>query len=148
MSAHWQPNDSLSKRDKKGQLNGVAAIKAALRKNHVRLGKGVITSRDPGIAKVTRSLKQKGSPDGVEQWLVPIVLGPDAEVLCFFSHIQPGVVVPTHSHVHSTFRVVISGDLKFGRKTLKQGDWMYVPAGVKYSFKAGKHGVCPCYFHP
>ena len=148
MSSQWRPNDSLSKRNKKGQLNGVTAIRAALRKNHVRLGKGVITSRDPGVAKVTRSLKQKGLPDGVEQWLLPIVLGPDAEVLCFFSHLEPGAIVPTHTHEHSVFRVVISGELKFGRKTLKQGDWMYVPAGVAYSIQAGPHGCCPCYMHP
>ncbi|HEY4912365.1 MAG TPA: cupin domain-containing protein [Candidatus Dormibacteraeota bacterium] len=137
MSSEWHPDDSLGDRDNKGELKGVAAIKAALRKNKVRLGTGVITSRDPGIAKVTRDLKRSGLPDRVEQWLLPVIIGPSEGVLYFRSQLKAGAIVPTHSHKHSVFRIVISGELKFGRKTLKAGDWMYVPAGVDYAIAAG-----------
>jgi quercetin dioxygenase-like cupin family protein len=138
MSSEWRPDDSLNERDKRGQLKGVAMIKAALRKNHVTLGKGVITSRDPGIARVMRSLKRSGMPEGVEQWLLPVIIGPQDGVLYFKSSLKAGTTVPTHSHKHSVFRVVISGELKFGRKTLKAGDWMFVPGGQPYSISTSK----------
>jgi quercetin dioxygenase-like cupin family protein len=149
MSTEWRPDDSLNERQKNGELRGVRAIRAALRKNKVRLGTGVITSRDPGIARVTRDLKRRGMPEGVQQWLLPIIVGPQNGVLYFKSEVKPGAVVPKHSHPFSVFRVVISGELKFGRKTLTAGDWMYVPPGVEYTFTAGnpvplKH----FYMHP
>jgi quercetin dioxygenase-like cupin family protein len=138
MSSEWRPDDSLNERDKNGDLRAWRMIRAALRKNKVSLGKGVITSRDPGIAAVTRDLKRSGMPAGVEQWLLPLIVGPQDGVLYFRSQLEPGAVVPSHSHTHSVFRVVVDGELKFGRKTLTAGDWMYVPAGVSYSIAAGK----------
>jgi quercetin dioxygenase-like cupin family protein len=149
MSSNWRPDDSLNERDNNGELKGARAIRAALRRNGVRLGKGVITSRDPGIAKVTRDLKRSGMPEGVQQWLLPLIVGPQDGVLYFRSELNAGAVVPSHSHVHSVFRVVIDGELKFGRKTLKAGDWMYVPAGVPYSIAAGKRKrLQHFYMHP
>ena len=149
MTTDWRPDDSLNERADNGELRAAREIRAALRRNGVRLGKGVITSRDPGIAKVTRDLKRSGLPEGVEQWLLPLIIGPQDGVLYFQSQLKAGAVVPKHRHTHSSFRVVISGELKFGRKTLKAGDWMYVPAGVDYEIAAGtpkplKH----FYMHP
>jgi hypothetical protein len=146
MSANWRPDDSLSERDKKGELIGERRIRAALKKNNVRFGKGVITSRDPGMAGVRRDLKRTGMPRGVEQWQIPIVLRGD--VLCFVGSMKPNTIVPEHSHTHPVFRLVIDGELKFGRKILKAGDWMYVPAGVAYSIQAGRKGCWPLYAHP
>jgi quercetin dioxygenase-like cupin family protein len=83
----------------------------------------------------------------VEQWQLPIVLK-GGSVLCFMSHLKPGAIVPTHAHKHPVFRVVIAGELIFGRKRLKVGDWMYVPPKQAYSIKAGPNGLCHWYGHP
>jgi mannose-6-phosphate isomerase-like protein (cupin superfamily) len=136
MSSNWRPDDSLSERDTKGQLMGARRIKAALRKNKVSLGKGVITSRDPGMAAVRRDLKRSGMPKGVQTYQMPIVVGRD--LLCFISSLDPGTIVPEHAHSHAVLRVVIEGELIFGRKTLKPGDWMFVPARTTYSIRAGR----------
>jgi mannose-6-phosphate isomerase-like protein (cupin superfamily) len=136
MSSNWRPDDSLSERDTKGQLMGARRIKAALRKNKVSLGKGVITSRDTGMAAVRRDLKRSGMPRGVQTYQMPIVVGRD--LLCFISSLDPGTVVPEHAHTHAVLRVVIEGELIFGRKILKAGDWMFVPARTRYSIRAGR----------
>lgn len=146
MSSNWRPDDSLSERDKKGELRGAGRIKGALNKNKIRLGGGVITSRDTGMAAVRRDLKRTGMPRGVESWQIPVVLGGD--VLCFISCLKPRTIVPEHAHHQAVFRVVISGELRYGRKTLKPGDWMFVPGGETYSIQAGLDGCCVFYAHP
>jgi mannose-6-phosphate isomerase-like protein (cupin superfamily) len=145
VASDWRPDDSLSERNAKGQTKGALKINAALRKNKVRLGKGVITSRDAGIAKVTRDLKRTGMPPGVQSWLLPIhFAGLHWVWLCFAAW----TVVPMHAHAHDSLRVVVSGELKFGRKTLKPGDWMFVPKGQTYSVRTGALRVCILYPHP
>jgi hypothetical protein len=134
MSSNWRPDDSLNERDKKGVLNGEKKIKAALAKNKVRIGKGVTTSRDKGMAAVKRDLKKTGMPRGVQSFQIPFVLG---GCLWFLSCYEPGTIVPMHAHKLVIFRIVISGEMRYGGKTLKQGDWMYVPAGQAYSIQAG-----------
>lgn len=136
MSSEWRPDDSLSERDKKGELLGARRVKAALRKNKVSFGKGVITSRDRGMAAVMRDLKRSGMPKGVETTQIPIVFG--HYLLAFISTLDPGTIVPEHEHAVGVFRVVIEGELIFGRKTLLPGDWMFVPAGTRYSIRSGK----------
>jgi quercetin dioxygenase-like cupin family protein len=126
----------LSERDKKGELLGTRRVKAALRKNAVNLGRGVVTSRDRGMAAVVRDLKRTGMPKGVQTWQIPIVFG--HYLLAFISTLDPGTIVPEHEHTVGVFRVVIEGELIFGRKTLKPGDWMFVPARTRYSIRAGK----------
>jgi mannose-6-phosphate isomerase-like protein (cupin superfamily) len=145
MSSNWRPDDSLSQRNKKGQLTGALRISAALRKNKVRLGEGVSTSRDTGMAAVRRDLKRTGMPRGVESWQIPVVLG---DILWFINCFDPWTIVPMHAHTQDSFRIVISGELKFGRKTLKPGDWMFVPAGQAYSVQAGSAKCCILYGHP
>jgi quercetin dioxygenase-like cupin family protein len=136
MSSNWRPDDSLSERDKKGVLRGARRAKAALTKNKVSVGKRVITSRDTGMAAVMRDLKRSGMPPGVQSTQMPIVIGRD--LLCFISTLDPGTIVPEHSHAFAVLRVVIEGELIFGRKILKPGDWMFVPARTTYSIRAGR----------
>jgi hypothetical protein len=145
VSSEWRPDDSLNQRNNKGQLRGALRVNAALRKNKVRLGKGVITSRDTGMAAVRRDLKRTGMPPGVESWQLPVLLG---DILWFITCFDPWAMVPLHAHPQDSLRIVISGELKFGRKTLKAGDWMFVPAGQDYSVQAGSTRCCIAYFHP
>jgi|ERR1700686_194453 mannose-6-phosphate isomerase-like protein (cupin superfamily) len=145
MSSNWRPDDSLNERDKKGVLNGEKKIKAALAKNKVRIAKGVTTSRDRGMAAVKRDLKKTGMPRGVKSFQIPFVLG---GCLWFLSCYEPGTIVPMHAHKLVIFRIVISGEMKHGRRILKQGDWMYVPAGQPYSIQAvGKETLWVFYGH-
>jgi anti-sigma factor ChrR (cupin superfamily) len=138
----------LSERNPKGELNGARRIIDALQKNKVRLGKGVITSRDTGMAGVRRDLKRTGLPPGVEHWQMPVVLGQGGDFLCFISRLKPGTKVPEHAHRGvGVFRVVLDGELKYGRKTLKRGDFMFVPGGVDYAVQAGSTGCVIFYGH-
>ena len=148
MTAKYRPDDSLSERDQKGELKGARRIKDALQKNNVRLGKGVITSRDTGMAAVRRDLKRTGLLPGVEHWQMPIVLGERGEILCFISRLKPNARVPEHAHEGiGVFRVILDGCLKYGRKTLNRGDWMLVPGGVDYEVQACSEGCVVFYGH-
>ena len=115
---------------------GKERVEAALKK----LGRGTITSLDPGMNDVLFNLKRdKGMPPGFDQWQLPVKLGgDDKSTLFFLSVVQPGAIVPNHHHSRALFRVVVSGSiiLDDGR-TLHAGDWMYVPAGADYSFRGG-----------
>jgi anti-sigma factor ChrR (cupin superfamily) len=148
MSSKYRPDDSLSERDQKGELKGARRITDALKKNKVRLGKGVITSRDTGMAAVRRDLKRTGLPPGVEHWQMPIVLGQGGDILCFISRLKPGTKVPEHAHEGiAVFRVILGGELKYGRKTLKTGDFILIPGGVNYAVQAGPQGCSIFYAH-
>ncbi|MHB8612040.1 MAG: cupin domain-containing protein [Candidatus Dormibacteraceae bacterium] len=119
----------------------------SLRKHGVRYGKGVITSRDKGVAAAQRDLKREGMPPGVESWQIPVVFRPSGDILSFITRMKAGATVPAHSHDHSVIRFVFKGSLKYGRLTLKVGDWMYVPAGQVYSVTAGPGGCTILYGH-
>jgi mannose-6-phosphate isomerase-like protein (cupin superfamily) len=144
MSSEWRPDDSLSMRNKKGELAGARRVKAALRKNKISVGRRVITSRDRGIAAVTRTLKRSGMPRGVQSYQMPFVIGRD--LLSFITTLDPGTIVPEHSHAFAVLRVVIEGELIFERKTLKPGDWMFVPARTTYSIRAGRKKKLKIYY--
>jgi len=145
MSA-WRPDDSLLDRGPKGEVKGTRRVSDVLRQRGIRAANQITTSRDTGMAAAQRDLKRTGMPAGVEQWQVPIVTPLD-NVLVFISRMKPGTAVPPHVHRVWVFRVVISGTLKFGRKTLRPGDWMLVPPGREYSIQAGSGGCTVAYAH-
>ncbi len=135
------------KADNKGRVQGARRVRDALQKHGVRYGKGVITSRDKGVAAVQRDLKREGMPPGVESWQIPIVFRPGGDILSFMTRMKPGASVPAHAHDHAVVRVVLKGSLKYGRVTLKVGDWMLVPAEQTYSVTAGPEGCSILYGH-
>jgi quercetin dioxygenase-like cupin family protein len=147
MSSEWRPDDSMMVADNRGRVRGARTVAAALRKNGVHYGKGVITSRDKGVAAAQRDLKREGMPPGVESWQIPVVFRPTGDILTFITRMKAGATVPAHSHDHSVVRFVFRGSLKYGRVTLKVGDWMYVPAGQVYSVTAGPDGCSITYGH-
>lgn len=68
---------------------------------------------------------------------------------------EPGAEVKPHMHTKGFFRVVHQGELILrcdqldgGESSLFPGDWVYVPAGVRYGYKAGRlgyhGGMCYC----
>jgi len=145
VSAKFTPNDSVIKADA-----GRERIKKALedhRKKHGEMS-GVVTSRDAGMNDLLYDLRREDMPPDVEQWQLPVKLeGPG--VLFFLTVVQPGGIVPTHKHERDLYRIVLSGSiiLDDGRE-LKAADWMFVPAGVEYSFRAAMSPaaiICHCY---
>jgi quercetin dioxygenase-like cupin family protein len=152
MTTNWRPDDSLMEPDKKvkGRVQGSQRVIDALKRHGVRYGKGVITSRDKGVAAVQKDLKREGMPPGVESWQIPVLFHPTGDVLTFLTRMKPLARVPEHSHDHAVVRVVLEGQLKYSRLTLKVGDWMFVPANVVYTVTAGPDGCrilyhhCPC----
>ena len=147
MSPAWRPNDSLLERNSKGELKGGRRVRDALQKHGLKYGNRIVTSRDRGMEAVKKDLKRTPMPPGVQQWQLPVALGAGGETLCFMSQYQPGAKVPTHSHPHALFRVVIEGSVKHRRTTLKSGDWMLVPPGQRYALQAGTDGCIILYAH-
>ncbi|HEY8684084.1 MAG TPA: cupin domain-containing protein [Chloroflexota bacterium] len=125
----WKPPDK--------EIEGPAGkerIERALKNHGIVIKDKVITSRDKGMDDVLYELRRKGMPEGIESWQLPIIL--ERSTFGFLTVAQPGAIVPTHKHSRNLFRVVLSGAIVTDGKELKTGDWMYVPAGVPYSYHA------------
>jgi hypothetical protein len=102
----------------------------------------IITSQDANIKEMQKELQIKpgGVPAGFVKWQLPFFL--TRESLNYFSYGAPNAEVPEHSHEEGEqLRVIMHGSISCGGKVLQQGDWMYVPAGKKYSFTVGEQGV-------
>jgi quercetin dioxygenase-like cupin family protein len=141
-----RPDDSLLDRNAKGQINGAARVADVLRKRGMRAANQVTTSRDTGMAAARNDLKRTGMAAGTEHWQLPVEVPIDGVVM-FITRMKPGVAIPEHAHRVWVFRVVITGSLKYGRKTLKPGDWMLVPPGKRYAVVAGAGGCTVFYAH-
>ena len=143
MTAKFTPDDSVIEADK-----GKERIRKALDEHSRRHGEmaGIITSRDPGMNDLFYDLLREDMPGGFTQWQLPIKL--EGPALFFLTVVEPGGVVPTHSHKRDLFRVVVSGSiiLDDGRE-LKHTDWMFVPAGVEYSFRGGLNDPGAIIYH-
>ena len=137
MSKKWSPDDSVIEGE-----TGKQRIREALKRHGINTDENrVITSRDPGMDEVRFHLRRENSPPGYEQWQLPVKLG--GETFFFVTVAQPGAVVPTHSHKRALFRIVVWGSVIYNGIELKQGDWMYVPAGVEYSLSAAISPTSP-----
>ena len=149
MSPEWRPDDSLSKRVGRREIEGTRRFKAALAAGRVSVADRIITSRDKKISDVQKKLKRPATdlPKGVQHWQMPVALGRQEDVLCFMSRMKPRTQVPEHAHKVSVFRVVIQGTLKSNGVTLGPGDWMLVPPGRPYSVQAGPTGCVTYYAH-
>ena len=119
-------------------------IHAAIKKAGVRLGKQIVTSRNPRVRKVTDLLSVKNIPDGFKKWQLPVYL--DGPSQMFLSIGAPDLNVPEHSHDEGDgLRVIIGGSIIFDGVELTEGDWMFIPKGKKYQFKVGRGGASMFY---
>ena len=59
--------------------------------------------------------------------------------------LEPGAVVPVHTHPHEQMGMMVSGTMEFtvaGETRVLSGNGMYlVPGGVPHAAKAGPHGA-------
>ncbi len=133
----WSPDDSFLDKDNNGEIKGVAAVKHALQK-YGRLPNGIYTSKDKDVDNARKDLAH-GSAPGFKQFQLPVILGPNQDVLAFMTIADPGAVVPSHSHGVDVFRVIVSGSATYNGTKLGAGDWMVVPAGESYSLTAANN---------
>ncbi|TWU43676.1 hypothetical protein Poly51_61980 [Rubripirellula tenax] len=139
----WKPDDSFHDLVD-GEFKGVIRVREALEEAGFEFkGKDVVTSRDEGMQKLRDLLKREHMPDGFQQWQLPIILGSkDRPVMPFITVGEPKAVVPKHVHRNDCLlRIVLSGSLVHdSRVEMTTGDWIYMPAGVPYTFTVGDYG--------
>ena len=124
---------------------GLDRVRAVLQKAGLDLEQGIITSRDPRVQALREELRIPAAAEGFEMWQLPITL---RHALLFLSVARPGAAMPEHGHAGRTvFRLVISGSIVYEDTELTAGDWMYVPKGHRYAFRAGPSGATLLYPH-
>jgi hypothetical protein len=112
-----------------------------MKKHKVDLA-AIITSQDTNMKALQKELVvgDNGIPKGFVKWQLPLFF-PDG-CLNYFSYGAPNAEVGEHSHDEGQqLRVIMNGSISYKGNVLAQGDWMYVPAGKKYSFTVGPQGV-------
>ena len=105
----------------------------------------IITSRDITCREIAYSiLKVDNVPEGFTKTMLPVFF--ESATTMYISSGAPNVQAPEHSHDEGDgIRFMISGSINFGDTELTAGDWMYIPAGKKYSFSVGPQGATMCY---
>jgi hypothetical protein len=124
---------------------GLKRIQAAARKAGLKHRKKVLTSKDEAARKAQALLEVSNVPDaGFRKWQLPVHL--DSPSQLFITVADPHLEVPEHSHDEGDgIRFIASGSIIHEGAELAAGDWMYIPAGAKYSFKVGPVGATMCY---
>lgn len=118
---------------------GEVRVQRVLRHSKVDISNRVMTSQDAEAKRLKEMLPVTAVPDGFEKWQLPFIF----ERGQFFMSVgKPNAHVGEHVHSEGQgIRFILSGSIVFEGKELKAGDWMYIPQGVKYSFKVGPNGA-------
>jgi hypothetical protein len=114
---------------------------ALMQKHKIDLSK-IMTSQDSNVVELTKELHvgKGGVPEGFVKWQLPFFF--PSGCLNYLSYGAPNARVDEHSHDEGQqLRIIMNGSISYKAAALKQGDWMYVPAGTKYSFMVGPQGV-------
>ncbi len=119
-------------------------IQRATEESQIRLERRILTSQDEDVARLTDVLKVNNVPEGFQKWQLPIHLDRPSQM--FISTAAPGSTVAKHMHREGDgIRFIVSGSILYNGQELTSGDWMFIPAGLEYSFDVGKFGVTMCY---
>ena len=136
----WKPENIFHKKTD-GIYNGVLYVQEALK----RLGpveKRIVTSREPGMREIEDSLRRPGMPEGIEKWQLPIIISEGRPSFLFVTVAAPDTHVGKHMHPDDVIvRIIMSGSITVDGVELSEGDWMYVPNTVPYSYTAGRLGA-------
>jgi mannose-6-phosphate isomerase-like protein (cupin superfamily) len=125
---------------------GLQRIRRAVENAGLDQTRGIVTSRDDNAREAQRLLETDNVPEGWVKWQLPVYLERPSQL--YIALAQPGAEAPEHSHDEGDLiRFVVSGSVIYNGIELTAGDWMFVPAGAKYSVKAGEFGAldCCCY---
>ena len=123
----------------------IERITRAAEKANFRVADKVITSRDAAVAELTKgALRTTNTPSGFHKWQLPLYMKNPTHL--FLTVAEPGAKSPVHSHDDGDgIRVIAGGSIFYNGKELTAGDWMYIPAGAKYSFEVGPFGATMFY---
>ncbi|MGN6602964.1 MAG: cupin domain-containing protein [Ginsengibacter sp.] len=122
---------------------GEEKVRQASKEAHLKIGDKIITSRDAHAITAVNLLSVDNIPGGFKKWQLPFVM---ERSQLFISVGSPDSKVPEHSHDEGDgIRFIMSGSIHYNGMELTGGDWMYIPKGVKYSFRVGPLGVAMCY---
>jgi len=104
----------------------------------------IVTSRDPQVLQLRKTLETSNIPSGFQKWQLPVYLSKPSHL--FATIAEPGAKVGSHSHNEGEgIRFIVSGSIIYNGQELTAGDWMFIPAGVPYSFEVGPYGAMMCY---
>lgn len=124
--------------------DGLNRIQQVIEETGIRLERRIVTSKDKETARLTEALKVDSTPDGFTKWQLPVYL--EAPSQLFITSAAPNAKAPTHSHRDGDgIRFIVSGSIVYNGQELTAGDWMFIPAGHKYSFEVGRFGAMMCY---
>jgi hypothetical protein len=119
-------------------------VQAALGARGRELNAGIVTSRDVDAGDLRRELAIDNVPDGFRKYQLPVML-PEQSFM-FITTAEPDVEAPDHAHEEGDgIRFIAGGSIIYEGTELIAADWMFVPRGARYSFKAGPMGALMCY---
>jgi hypothetical protein len=123
---------------------GLDRIRQVTRRIGLNVDRGVVTSRDRQMPKALEALRVTNVPAGFQKWQLPVALRCESQM--FITVAQPGARAGNHSHKEGAgIRFIAGGSIVYKGKELTAGDWMYIPAGARYSFEVGPYGAIMCY---
>jgi hypothetical protein len=100
----------------------------------------ITTSRDAAANEATRKLMVSNVPGGFKKFQLPLYMDKPSQL--FVSIGAPDAEVPEHSHDEGDgIRYIVSGSIIYNGQELTAGDWMFIPAGMKYSLRVGPRGA-------
>lgn len=112
-----------------------------LKKDGYDLDKDIITSRDKFSKKLRTMLHCDNALEGFSRSRLPFFFQGDG-VNFYLSTGVPNTKVATHSHKHGpVVRFILEGSITFRKQELSTGDWIYLPAGKRYTFTTGTRGA-------
>ena len=104
----------------------------------------IFTSVDVERAGGHPELRVTNIPAGFNKTMLPFYT--EEAATFYLSASAPGAVVPRHSHDEGAgVRFIVGGNIRYLDQTLREGDWMFMPAGAEYEFTVGPMGVTMFY---
>jgi hypothetical protein len=123
---------------------GLERIRRAAERTGLDQSSSIIISRDENAREAQQLLETDLVPDGFIKWQLPVYLGKPSQL--FITVAQANAEAPEHSHDQGDgIRFIAGGSIFYNDIELTAGDWMFIPAGQRYSFKAGQFGALMCY---
>jgi len=123
---------------------GLERIRAAIGQAKLAVDKRILTSQDEDVKKAQALLGVSVVPGGFRKYQLPVYLSKPSQL--FITMAEANAEVPEHSHDEGDgIRFIAGGSIHYGKKELGPGDWMFIPAGTRYSFRVGVNGAIMCY---
>ncbi len=123
---------------------GLERIQRAVKQTGLNVDGRIVTSRDADVARLTRVLGVTNVPEGFRKWQLPVYMSKPSQL--YITVAEPGARVGEHSHDEGEgMRFIVSGSVIYKDTELTAGDWMFMPAGAKYSIQIGRLGAVMCY---